>query len=151
MVDVTSRKYLESYFEDEVDSPEDIQNKILMVMKQDGIMERNEEGQMTVFKKRPLLAYLRIAFPNIKPSAINRQLNNLFKDDVLKIWDKYKTKPYVIKSRQYKARMRRATSRVQRSKTDMLIEILMGDDASKRMRYITDCIASGVRPAELDI
>ena len=150
MVDVTSRKYLESYFTDEVDSPEDIQNKILMVMKEDGIMERNEDGKMTVFKKRPLLAYLRIAFPNIKPSAINRQLNNLFKDDVLKIWDKYKTKPYVIKSRQYEARMRRATSRVQRSKTDMLIEILMGDDPSKRMRYITDCIASGVRP-KLDI
>jgi len=69
MVDVTSRKYLESYFTDEVDSPEDIQNKILMVMKQDGIMERNEDGKMTVFKKRPLLKYLRIAFPNIKPSA----------------------------------------------------------------------------------
>jgi hypothetical protein len=121
-----------------------------MVMKQDGIMERNEDGKMTVFKKRPLLAYLRIAFPNIKPSAINRQLNNLFKDDVLKIWDKYKTKPYVIKSRQYESRMRQATSRVQRSKTDMLFEILMGDDPSKRMRYITDCIANGDTP-ELDV
>ena len=150
MVDVTSRKYLESYFTDEVDSPEDIQNKILMVMKQDGIMERNEEGQMTVFKKRPLLAYLRIAFPNIKPSAINRQLNNLFKDDVLKIWDKYKTKPYVIKSRQYKSRMKRATRKVQRNKDDMLIEILMGDDPSKRMRYITDCISNGDTP-KLDV
>jgi len=150
MVDVTSRKYLESYFTDEVDSPEDIQNKILMVMKQDGIMERNEDGKMTVFKKRPLLAYLRIAFPNIKPSAINRQLNNLFKDDVLKIWDKYKTKPYVIKSRQYKSRMKRATRKVQRNKDDMLIEILMGDDPSKRMRYITDCISNGDTP-KLDV
>jgi len=150
MVDVTSRKYLESYFTDEIDSPEDIQNKILMVMKQDGIMERNEDGKMTVFKKRPLLAYLRIAFPNIKPSAINRQLNNLFKDDVLKIWDKYKTKPYVIKSRQYKSRMKRATRKVQRNKDDMLIEILMGDDPSKRMRYITDCISNGDTP-KLDV
>jgi hypothetical protein len=46
--------------------------------------------------------------------------------------------------------MRRATSRVQRSKTDMLFEILMGDDPSKRMRYITDCIANGVTP-NLDV
>ena len=80
MVDMTSRKYLESYYTDEVDSPEDVQNKILLVMKEDGLMELNEEGKYTVLKKRPLLKYLRIAFPDIKPSTINRQLNNLIKD-----------------------------------------------------------------------
>ena len=51
MVDVTSRKYLESYFADEVDSPKHIQDKILIVMKQDGLMEDNGPGKYTVLKK----------------------------------------------------------------------------------------------------
>jgi hypothetical protein len=46
--------------------------------------------------------------------------------------------------------MKRATRKVQRNKDDMLIEILMGDDPSKRMRYITDCISNGDTP-KLDV
>ena len=151
MVDMTSRKYLESYFSDEVDSPEDVQNKILLVMKEDGIMERNEEGQMTVFKKRPLLKYLRIAFPDIKPSTINRQLNNLFKEGVLTIWTKYKTKPYVIKGRLYESRFKRVTDKRRRSTTDMLFDILMGDDPKKRLRYLQDSLQYGYKPTNLDV
>lgn len=151
MVDMTSRKYLESYFSDEVDSPEDVQNKILLVMKEDGIMERNEEGQMTVFKKRPLLKYLRIAFPDIKPSTINRQLNNLFKEGVLTIWTKYKTKPYVIKGRLYESRFKRVTDKRKRTSTEMLIDILMGDDPKKRLRYIQDSLEYGYKPTNLDV
>lgn len=148
---MTSRKYLESYFSDEVDSPEDVQNKILLVMKEDGIMERNEEGQMTVFKKRPLLKYLRIAFPDIKPSTINRQLNNLFKEGVLTIWSKYKTKPYVIKGRLYESRFKRVTDKRRRSTTDMLFDILMGDDPKKRLRYLQDSLQYGYKPTNLDV
>ncbi len=149
---MTSRKYLESYFSDEVDSPEDVQNKILLVMKEDGIMERNEEGQMTVFKKRPLLKYLRIAFPDIKPSTINRQLNNLFKEGVLTIWTKYKTKPYVIKGRLYESRFKRVTDKRKRTSTEMLIDILMGDDPKKRLRYIQDSLQHGTdKPINLDV
>jgi len=151
MVDMTSRKYLESYFEDEVDSPEDVQNKILLVMKEDGIMERNEEGQITLFKKRPLLKYLRIAFPDIKPSTINRQLNNLFKEGVLTIWTKYKTKPYVIKGRLYESRFKRVTDKRRRSTTDMLFDILMGDDPKKRLRYLQDSLQYGYKPTNLDV
>jgi len=151
MVDMTSRKYLESYFEDEVDSPEDVQNKILLVMKEDGIMERNEEGQITLFKKRPLLKYLRIAFPDIKPSTINRQLNNLFKEGVLTIWSKYKTKPYVIKGRLYESRFKRVTDKRRRSTTDMLFDILMGDDPKKRLRYLQDSLQYGYKPTNLDV
>jgi len=151
MVDMTSRKYLESYFEDEVDSPEDVQNKILLVMKEDGIMERNEEGQMTVFKKRPLLKYLRIAFPDIKPSTINRQLNNLFKEGVLTIWTKYKTKPYVIKGRLYESRFKRVTDKRRRTRSDMLFDILMGDDPKKRLRYLQDSLRYGHKPINLDV
>jgi len=148
---MTSRKYLESYFEDEVDSPEDVQNKILLVMKEDGIMERNEEGQITLFKKRPLLKYLRIAFPGIKPSTINRQLNNLFKEGVLTIWTKYKTKPYVIKGRLYESRFKRVTDKRRRSTTDMLFDILMGDDPKKRLRYLQDSLQYGYKPTNLDV
>ena len=148
---MTSRKYLESYFTDEVDSPEDIQNKILLVMKEDGIMERDDKGQMTLAKKRPLLKYLRIAFPDIKPSTINRQLNNLFKEGVLTIWTKYKTKPYVIKGRLYESRFKRVTDKRRRSCTDMLIDILMGDDPKKRLRYIQDSLKYGYKPTNLDI
>ena len=148
---MTSRKYLESYFEDEVDSPEDVQNKILLVMKEDGIMERNEEGQITLFKKRPLLKYLRIAFPDIKPSTINRQLNNLFKEGVLTIWSKYKTKPYVIKGRLYESRFKRVTDKRRRSTTDMLFDILMGDDPKKRLRYLQDSLQYGYKPTNLDV
>lgn len=148
---MTSRKYLESYFEDEVDSPEDVQNKILLVMKEDGIMERNEDGKMTVFKKRPLLKYLRIAFPDIKPSTINRQLNNLFKEGVLTIWSKYKTKPYVIKGRLYESRFKRVTDKRRRSTTDMLFDILMGDDPKKRLRYLQDSLQYGYKPTNLDV
>jgi hypothetical protein len=151
MVDMTSREYLESYFEDEVDSPEDIQNKILLVMKEDGIMERNDKGQITLFKKRPLLKYLRIAFPDIKPSTINRQLNNLFKEGVLTIWSKYKTKPYVIKGRLYESRFKRVTDKRRRSTTDMLFDILMGDDPKKRLRYLQDSLEYGYKPTNLDI
>lgn len=151
MVDMTSRKYLESYFEDEVDSPEDVQNKILLVMKEDGIMERNDKGQITLFKKRPLLKYLRIAFPDIKPSTINRQLNNLFKEGVLTIWTKYKTKPYVIKGRLYESRFKRVTDKRRRSTTDMLFDILMGDDPKKRLRYLQDSLQYGYKPTNLDI
>lgn len=148
---MTSRKYLESYYTDEVDSPEDIQNKILLVMKEDGIMEVNEQGKLVVFKKRPLLKYLRIAFPDIKPSTINRQLNNLFKDDVIRIASKYKTKPYVVKSRQYKARFNRVTDKRKRSRTNMLMDILMGDDPKKRLRYIQDSLKYGHKPSNLDV
>lgn len=148
---MTSRKYLESYFEDEVDSPEDVQNKILLVMKEDGIMERNDKGQITLFKKRPLLKYLRIAFPDIKPSTINRQLNNLFKEGVLTIWTKYKTKPYVIKGRLYESRFKRVTDKRRRSTTDMLFDILMGDDPKKRLRYLQDSLQYGYKPTNLDI
>ena len=148
---MTSRKYLESYFEDEVDSPEDVQNKILLVMKEDGIMERNDKGQITLFKKRPLLKYLRIAFPDIKPSTINRQLNNLFKEGVLTIWTKYKTKPYVIKGRLYESRFKRVTDKRRRSTTDMLFDILMGDDPKKRLRYLQDSLQYGYKPTNLDV
>jgi hypothetical protein len=151
MVDMTSRKYLESYYTDEVDSPEDIQNKILLVMKEDGIMEVNEQGKLVVFKKRPLLKYLRIAFPDIKPSTINRQLNNLFKDDVIRIASKYKTKPYVVKSRQYETRFKRVTDKRKRSRTNMLMDILMGDDPKKRLRYIQDSLKYGHKPSNLDV
>jgi len=151
MVDMTSRKYLESYYTDEVDSPEDVQNKILLVMKQDGLMELNEEGKYVVLKKRPLLKYLRIALPDIKPSTINRQLNNLFKEDVLKISVKYKTKPYVIKSRQYNRRFAKVKDKSKRSRTDMLIDILMGDDPKKRLRYIQDSLKYGYKPTNLDV
>lgn len=151
MVDMTSRKYLESYYTDEVDSPEDVQNKILLVMKEDGLMELNEEGKYTVLKKRPLLKYLRIAFPDIKPSTINRQLNNLFKDGVLKISVKYKTKPYVIKGRLYESRFKRVKDKRRRSRTEMLIDILMGDDPKKRLRYIQDSLRYGHKPINLDV
>jgi len=151
MVDMTSRKYLESYYTDEVDSPEDVQNKILLVMKQDGLMEVDDGGMSKYLKKRPLLKYLRIAFPDIKPSTINRQLNNLFKDDVLRISQKYKTKPYVIKSRQYNRRFAQVKDKRKRSRTDMLIDILMGDDPKKRLRYIQDSLKYGYKPTNLDI
>ena len=114
-------------------------------------MELNEEGKYVVLKKRPLLKYLRIALPDIKPSTINRQLNNLFKEDVLKISVKYKTKPYVIKSRQYNRRFAQVKDKSKRSRTDMLIEILMGDDPKKRLRYIQDSLKYGYKPTNLDI
>ena len=150
MVDVTSRKYLESYFADEVDNPKHIQDKILIVMKQDGLMEDNGQGKYTVLKKRPLIEYLSIAFPKIKRGSLNRQLNNLLKDGVLKISTRYKTKPYVIKGRLYKSRWAQVKS-TNRSKTDMLISILMGDDPQHRWRYITDCIANGYKPDGVDV
>lgn len=149
-IDVTDRKYLESYFVEEIDSPKQIQDKILIVMKQDGLMEDNGQGKYPVLKKKPLIQYLSIAFPKIKRSSLNRQLNNLLKDGVLKISTRYKTKPYVIKGRLYKSRWAQVKG-TKRSKTDMLISILMGDNPQHRWRYITDSINNGHKPEGLDI
>jgi hypothetical protein len=145
-----SRKYLESYFKDEVLSAKDIQDRILLVMKEDDLMEKREDGTAMYLKKRPLIKYLKVALKDIKPTAVIRQLNNLLKEGVLKISTKYKTMPFVIKGRLYDSRWSTVDDYRKRNLGSMLTTILMGDDPQKRLRYINDALANGAKP-KLDI
>lgn len=145
-----SRKYLESYFKDEVLSAKDIQDRILLVMKEDDLMEKKEDGTAMYLKKRPLIKYLKVALKDIKPTAVIRQLNNLLKEGVLKISTKYKTMPFVIKGRLYDSRWSTVNKKKRRSLDDMFVNILMGDDPQKRLRFINDALANGEKP-NLDI
>ncbi len=54
-------------------------------------------------KKKPFLKLLRRNAPDINPSSINRQLNNLLKLRVLEIAQEYKTKRFVIEGKNFHA------------------------------------------------
>ena len=127
-----TKKYLESYFKDEKITTKDIQDLILIVCKEDDVLETR------FMKKKNFLQYLYVALPNIKNTTIRRQVNNLLQAGVLKIWRKYKTKPFVVKGRLHKYRWGDILIKHRRTTTDMLFDILMGDDPAKRLTYITD-------------
>jgi len=54
-------------------------------------------------KKKPFLKLLRRNAPDINPSSINRQLNNLLKLRALEITQEYKTKRFVIGGKNFNA------------------------------------------------
>ena len=54
-------------------------------------------------KKKPFLKLLRRNAPDINPSSINRQLNNLLKLRALEIAQEYKTKRFVIEGKNFHA------------------------------------------------
>ena len=149
-IDQTSIEYLASFYEDEhrVLSSKEIQDQILLALKHRGLMEVDEDGMGSYLKKKPLIQKLYQWLPNIKQTSIRTQLNNLFKDDVLKISVKYKSKPYVIKGRSYNLRW--SGVKHLHTKSGMLMDILMGDDPQKRLKYITDAVKSGYK-FDLDV
>lgn len=55
-------------------------------------------------KKKPLLSHLREKHPDVPPSSLNTQLNNLLEMRVLEIATKHKTKKYVIAGPYFKSR-----------------------------------------------
>ena len=54
-------------------------------------------------KKKPFLKLLRRNAPDLNPSSINRQLNNLLKLRALEIAQEYKTKRFVIEGKNFHA------------------------------------------------
>jgi len=54
-------------------------------------------------KKKPFLKLLRRNAPDLNPSSINRQLNNLLKLRALEIAQEYKTKRFVIEGKNFNA------------------------------------------------
>lgn len=69
------------------------------------ILKTVEENGGTL-KKRPLLAWLRHSYPDIKPNALNRQLNNLLKLKALDIARRFKTKPFVQQGKYFRVTLR---------------------------------------------
>ena len=141
-IDQTSAKYLASFYEDEdrVLSSKEIQDQILLALKHRGLMEVDEDGMGLYLKKKPLIQKLYQWLPNIKQTSIRTQLNNLFKEGVLKISVKYKSKPYVIKGRSYNLRW--SCVKDLRTRSGMFMDILMGDDPQKRLKFILDAVKS---------
>ena len=61
-------------------------------------------------KKRPFLKLLRRNAPDLNPSSINRQLNNLLKLRALEIDKEYKTKRFVIEGKNFHAHYKKHSS-----------------------------------------
>ena len=68
---------------------------------------KNRTAPMCLLKKKPMLKWLReqMSFrrPDLNPSSINRQLNNLLKLRALEIAQEYKTKRFVIEGKNFHA------------------------------------------------
>ncbi len=127
-------KYLLSYFEDEPETPENVQDLILKVMLEDGVGTKD-----CLLKKRRFLEYLRIAYPKRKSSQLNRQVNNLIRQDVLLHYTHTKTKKYIVRSRQWDARVKKMTKPYsQMTCGELQQKILMGECPSRRNRFIRD-------------
>ena len=160
-----AKQYLLSYFLDEPETPEDIQNLILRILKHDGygtsrcIDEKvTEDDSVWCLNKSKLLSYLRYVFPrfskhrngdpkNQKDSQILRQLNNLIRQGVLTM-QKHKRTNYVVRGRAWTSRCRS----IQKMRSEMSVEsllttIIMGDCPARRARFIKE----NGRGATLDV
>lgn len=127
-------KYLLSYFEDEPETPENVQDLILKVMLEDGVGTKD-----CLFKKRTFLEYLRIAYPKRKGSQLNRQVNNLIRQGVLLHYTHTKTLKYIVRGRQWESRVAKMTKPYsQMSCGELQQEILMGECPNRRNRFIGD-------------
>ena len=139
------RKYLLSYFKDDPETPEDIQDLILRILRHDGY--GLEEG--IIGNKRDLIKYLRYTFPRFKKhrngnpkdqsdGQILRQLNNLLREGVLTL-HKHKRVNLVVRGKLWDSRVSQIRLvRTEMSTASLLSAILMGDDPSKRMKFIKD-------------
>ena len=90
-------------------------------------------------KKRTFLEYLRIAYPKRKGSQLNRQVNNLIRQDVLLHYTHTKTLKYIVRGRQWDARVKKMTKPYsEMSCGELQQEILMGECPRRRNRFIGD-------------
>ena len=159
-----TRKYLLSYFKDDPESPEDIQDLILRVLRHDGYGtgsisgDRLDDGYLWVFNKSKLFEYLKQVFlrfrkvrngglKNQSDGQILRQLNNLIKQKALEVKN-YKRVNVIVRGEMFNIRISRVQKMITESSSDTLItKILMGDDSGKRMRYIKE----NGHQAEIDV
>ena len=127
-------KYLLSYFEDEPETPENVQDLILKVMLEDGVGTKD-----CLCKKRTFLEYLRIAYPKRKGSQLNRQVNNLIRQDVLLHYTHTKTLKYIVRGRQWESRVAKMTKPYSEMTCgELQQEILLGECLRRRNRFIGD-------------
>jgi hypothetical protein len=139
------RKYLLSFFDNDLETPEDVQDLILRILRYDGY--GLDDGMFC--NKRILLEYLRKTFPKFKKyrngdmkdqsdGQILRQLNNLIRHGAL-VLHKHKRVNLVVRGKLWNSRVSQIRKlRKEMSCASLLTTILMGDDPSKRMKFIKD-------------
>ena len=133
MTNEERRLYLLSYFDDEPNRPEHLQDLILRVMLEDDI------GLPTkiYFKKRVFLAYLRTAFSTRSQNSIRSAVNALLRDATLVLHVHNKSTKLILRGSGWRSRVHAIRPTWgEMSAGQLQQEILMGEDPEKRAKYI---------------
>jgi len=141
-----SPEYYRSFIEGEKETPKMLQDKMLIILIEDGWCEPDGVKPYWTFKKNKMIEYFDRAFPNHKRSILNARLNELMKEGVIVKSTKYKTKPYLIKGRCWDSRVKQ----IERTDSNPVVQVIMGDDPAMKRRLISDCLNNGYS-GDLDI
>ncbi len=141
-----SPEYYRSFIEEEKETPKTLQDSMLKVLIADGWCEPDGVKPYWTFRKNLMIEYFDRAFPKHKRSILNARLNELMKEGVIVKWNKYKTKPYLIKGRSWDSRVKQ----IEHTNFDPVVQVIMGDDPAMKRRLISDCLNNGYT-GDLDI